>query len=237
MRTKIIITLTALAAAAGCDSNGAPSELDRPRVLAVQVSPPHLGPEESAPVDVLIGRDDGTTRVVAPDSVEVLGAPSGSPQSSMVGHGADGWAVACPDDDVLAEMRAALGLAEADPIPIALALEVTVEGELLTATKYVYLGSQGDNPTLAGIAVDGGSEEDGVLVVGAGEEIPIAADGAGGEGELSYAWFSSVGDIDLYLSEEATLTAADEPVAGQVVLVVRDEQGGVTWSWRDVRVE
>lgn len=237
MRTKIVITMTVLAAAAGCDNNGSPSELDRPRVLAVQVSPPHLGPQESAPVEVLVGRDDGTVAVVAPDSVEVLGAPSGSPMNGMVGRGADGWAVACPDDSVLAELRAQMGLAEGDPIPIALALEVQVEGELLTATKYVYLGSQGDNPTLAGITAHIGSEEDGVLVVHAGDEVPIAAYGAEGEGELSYAWFTSIGDIDLYLSEEAILTATDEAIDGQLVLVVRDEQGGVTWSWRDVRVE
>jgi hypothetical protein len=237
MCKRTIITLTALAAAAGCDNTGAPSELDRPRVLAVQVSPPHLAPEESAPVDVLVGRADGTVAVVAPDSVEVLSAPAGSPQSGMVGHGADGWAIACPDEQVLAGLRATLGLAEGEQVPITLALEVEVEGELLTATKNVYLGNHADNPQLAGVTANGGSEEDGVLVIGAGDEIPIAAEGAEGEGELSYAWFTSVGDIDLYLSEAATLTASDEPIEGQLVLVVRDEQGGVIWSWRDVRVE
>lgn len=237
MRTGIFFTLAALLAAAGCDDNGSPAELDRPRVLAVQVSPPHLGPEESAPVDVLVGRDDGTTRVMAPDSVEVMGAPSGSPVSSMVGHGPDGWAVACPDAQVLAELRGEMGLAEDDPIPIGLALEVEVEGELLTATKVVYLGSQGQNPRLIGISAAGAAEEEGVLVIAAGDEIAIAAEGAEGDSDLSYAWFTSVGDIDLYLSEAATLTATDQPADGQLVLVVRDQQGGVAWSWRDVRVE
>jgi len=237
MNSARLITMTALAVAAGCDSTGAPSELDRPRVLAVQVSPPHLGPEESGPVDVLVGRDDGTVDVVAPTSVEVAGAPSGSAVESMVAHGADGWAVDCPDAQVLAQMRAQMELAADEPIPIGLAIEVEVEGELLTATKVVYLGSRGDNPTLAGITAQSGSEEDGVLVIGAGEEIPIAADGAEGDSELSYAWFTSLGDIDLYLSEEATLTATDEPGDGQLVLVVRDQHGGVTWTWRDVRVE
>jgi hypothetical protein len=236
MNSARLITLTALAVAAGCDSTGAPSELDRPRVLAVQVSPPHLGPEESGPVDVLVGRDDGTVDVIAPTSVEVAGAPDGSAVESMVAHGADGWAVDCPDAQVLAQLRAQMGLAAEDPIPIGLAVEVEVEGELLTATKAVYLGSRGDNPQLAGITA-AGREEDGVLVIGAGEEIPITADGADGDSELSYAWFTSVGDIDLYLSQAATLTVTDEPGDGQLVLVVRDQQGGVTWSWRDVRVE
>ncbi len=237
MHSAKLITLTALAVAAGCDNNGAPSELDRPRVLAVEVSPPHLGPDESGPVDVLVGRDDGTVDVVAPTSVEVAGAPSGSAVESMVGHGADGWAIECPDAQVLAMLRAQMGLAAEEPIPIGLAVEVEVEGLVLTATKVVYLGSRGDNPELSGISADGGREEDGVLVIGAGEEIPIAADGADGDSELSYAWFTSVGDIDLYLSEEATLTASDQAGDGQLVLVVRDQQGGVAWTWRDVRVE
>ena len=234
---KTLITLTALAAAAAaCDNNGAPSELDRPRVLAVQIAPPHLGPQESAAVAVLVGHSDGTVSEVAPGSIEVVGAPPGSPASGMVGRGADGWAIACPESAALDQLRAEMQLGPDDPIPVALALEIAVEGELLPASKYVYLGSQGNNPELAGISVAGGNDQEGVLVAQVGEEIAIAADGAAGESELSYAWFTSVGDIDLYLSEEATLTAG-EPGDGQLVLVVRDERGGVTWSWRDVRVE
>jgi hypothetical protein len=237
MRTGTLVALVALAAAAGCDNNGAPSELDRPRVLAVQVSPPHLSPEEeSAPIEVLIGRADGTIEVVAPASVELIGAPSGAPTSSMVGRGDAGWAIACPDAATLAAMRAALGLGASDPIPIALAVEVEVDGELFPATKYVYLGSQGENPQLAGISIDADTDDEGVLVAAVGDEIAIASDGAAGATELSFAWFTAIGDIDLYLSEEATLTA-DEPAEGPLVLVVRDQQGGVTWAWRDLRIE
>lgn len=236
MRAKTLITMTALAAAAGCDSSTGPSELDRARVLAVQVDPPHLGPEETAPVDLLIGTADGVVEVVAPASMEVLGAPPGSPTASMIGHSSAGWAVACPDAPALAALRAELGIAADQPIPVPLAIEVDIDGERLTATKYVYLGSQGENPQLAGITMAGAVEADGVMLVSTGDQIAIAADRAAGEGELSYAWFTSVGDIDLYLSEEATLTA-EGPADGQVVLVVRDDSGGVTWAWRDVRVD
>ncbi|HEU5058869.1 MAG TPA: hypothetical protein VFU21_20185 [Kofleriaceae bacterium] len=236
MRTFITVTALAAAAATGCDDNGTPAELDRARVLAVRISPPHLGPEETAPVMVLVGTSDGTVSEVAPEGIEVVGAPPGSPASGMVGRGADGWAIACPDPEVLAQLRQDLDLGEEDPIPIALAVEVEVEGALLTATKYVYLGSTGDNPALAGISLDGGREEDGVLVLQVGAEVSIAAEGAAGDTELSFAWFTSAGDIDLYLSEEATLTP-QEPGDGQLALVVRDERGGVTWTWRDVRAE
>lgn len=230
-----LVTLIALAAA-GCDASSGPSELDRPRVLAVQLAPPHLGPEETASVLVLVGSDDGTVSEVGPTSIDVVGAPPGSPASGMVGRGVDGWTVACPDGAALEQLRAELAIAAGEPIPISLALEVEVEGELLTASKYVYLGSRGDNPALAGIDFAGEVDGEGVLVAEVGAEIAIAAGGAAGEGELSYAWFTSVGEIDLYLSEEATFTA-DEAGDGQLVLVVRDDQGGVTWDWREVRVE
>ena len=234
---KTLITLTALAAAtAACDENGAPSELDRARVLAVQISPPHLGPDETAPVLLLVGHSDGTVSEVEASGIEVVGAPPGSPASGMVGRGADGWAIACPDPEALAQLRAAMELGPEDPIPIALAVEVEVEGALLTATKYVYLGSDGDNPQLAGISIGGETGEDEAVPLAVGDAVSIAADGAAGDTELTYAWFTAVGDIDLYLSEEATLTL-DEPGEGPLALVVRDERGGVTWTWRDVRVE
>jgi hypothetical protein len=154
----------------------------------------------------------------------------------MIGRSADGWEVACPDARGLAALRAELEIAADQPIPVPLAIEVDVDGERLTATKYVYLGSQGENPQLAGITMAGAVEQDGVMLISTGDQIAIAADRAAGEGELSYAWFTSVGDIDLYLSEEATLSA-EGPTDGQVVLVVRDDSGGVTWAWRDVRVD
>jgi hypothetical protein len=234
---KTLITLTALAAAtAACDENGGPSELDRARVLAVQISPPHLEPAETAPVLLLVGHSDGTVSEVAPDGIEVVGAPPGSPASGMVGRGADGWAIACPDPEGLAQLRAAMELGPEDPIPIALAVEVEVDGALLAATKYVYLGSDGENPQLAGISIDGDSGEDEPVLAGVGDAVPIAAEGAAGDTELTYAWFTSVGDIDLYLSEAATLTL-EEPGDGPLALVVRDERGGVTWTWRELRVE
>ena len=233
-----LITVTTLVAAAGCDATTGPSQLDRARVLAVQIAPPHLGPQQIAPVRVLAGHEDGTVSEVTPDSIQVVGAPPGSPASGMVGRGADGWAVACPDSAALEQLRVQLEVAPGDPIPIPLALEIEVDGEILTATKNVYLGSRGDNPALAGISVAGALDDGGVLLAEVGAELAIAADGAEGEGEgeLSYAWFTSVGEIDLYLSEEATLVA-EGPGEGQLALVVRDDRGGVTWAWRDLRIE
>jgi hypothetical protein len=226
------LTLLALVA---CDADSGPSELDRARVLAVRVSPAHLAPDQVASIDVLVGSDDGRVAEVAPTSVSL--AVAGPPLDGMISRADQGWQVACPPEQALAELRGAFEIDEGDPIPVQLEVDVEVDGEPLDATKVVVLGSASDDPALAGIDVSGAdTDDDRTLVLGAGDLVGIAADGATGETELSYAWYSSVGEIDLYESEAATLTAAG-PKTGQLVLVVRDQLGGVTWSWLDVRVE
>jgi hypothetical protein len=217
---------------AGCDVSSAPAELDRARVLAVRVSPAHLSPGDVASIDALIGSADGTVAEVAPTSVTLAGEPI----DGMISRGDDGWRVACPPEPALAELRGAFELGDDDPVAVPLDVGVDVDGEPLGATKVVFLGSDGDDPVLAGITVSGAqTDDDGTVVVAPGD-IAIAAGGASGQTELSYAWYSSVGTIDLYQSDAATLTAP-EPTTGQLVLVVRDQRGGVVWSWLDLRVE
>lgn len=234
---RLFVTVIALGAAA-CDATTGPSDLDRSRVLAVRLSPPHLAPEEIAPIDVLVGHDDGTVDIEMPTSVRVNVAEASAQTDSMVIRSGDGWAIACPPEQALEELRVQLALAPDDPIAVPLSVDVEVDGAALTATKMVFLGSAGDNPALAGIDVDGAEvDEDGVVQLAAGQEVTIGALGAGGEDELSYAWFTSAGSIDLYLSEVATFTASDTATTGQLALVVRDPRGGVAWSWYVVAVD
>ena len=121
---------------------------------------------------------------------------------------------------------------------VPLAIEVDVDGARLAAGKSVLLGVAGDNPALAGVTVDADETDDGALVIERDAEVAIAADGAAvDEGEPAYAWYSAVGDVDLYRSEAAVLSASDDPRRGPLVLVVRDDRGGVTWTWREVRLE
>lgn len=226
--------LLALGAAA-CDEAAAEPVLDRERVLAVRVSPPHLMPGEIGAIDVLVGHADGSVEVVSPDAVEVDGA--GGASERMLGATSQGWTVTCPPDAALRELRDDAGLPPDAPVGVPLRIELTVAGAALGATKSVLLGSEGDNPSLAGLTVDAEVDDDDVLVVARDSEVEIAADGAEvDDDEPAFAWYSSVGDIDLYKSESAVLSTAD-PTTGQLVLVLRDSRGGVAWLWRDMRVQ
>lgn len=237
MTRTMQITMTVLHLAAGCDATTAPSQLDRPRILAVHVSPPGIAADQAAAVDVLVGSGDGTVAVVLPDAIEIEAAPAGAAIDTLISRGDDGWSVTCPPEQELARLRGQLGLEPDSPIALPLAVSVEVDGQPLTAAKSIALGSDASNPELAGIEIAGAEvDDDGAVVIRADDAIDIAADGAAGETELSYAWFSSVGEIDLYLSERAVLTAQG-PSVGQLVLIVRDQRGGVTWAWQDIRVE
>lgn len=236
---RIVLTIVIGAAAlpvAGCVDGAAPSLLDRDRVLAVRASPAHLAPGQVAPLDVLVGRADGGIAVIPPDRVEVEGDGAAATEQ-MLAATEEGWTVSCPPEEVLAELRAAQGLSPDDPLPVPLAIQVQVGDELLTATKWVHLGSQGGNPVIDGISLAGAAPASGGTVsIRAGEEIEIAAAVTEVSGEPSFAWYSSAGEIELYRSERATLVA-DPPGEGLLAVVVRDDRGGVSWVWLEVRVE
>jgi hypothetical protein len=229
------VTLLLVVGAVACNEAASEPVLDRERVLAVRVSPPHLLPGDVGAIDVLVGRADGTVAVVPPDLVAV-GDGGGPAGERMLTTGETGWSVTCPPDEALAALRDAAGLPPDAAVVLPLEVVVVLDGEELGATKSVILGMDGDNPSLAGMTIDA-DDDGGPLVIDRDAEIDIAADGAEvGDGEPSYAWYSSVGDIDLYRSATAVLSTGDA-ATGQLVLVVRDDAGGVTWAWRDVRVE
>jgi len=56
------------------------------------------------------------------------------------------------------------------------------------------------------------------------------------EGDLKYAWYSSVGDLEKYRQPTAFLDAA-EAADGHIVIVVRDDAGGVSWQILPATVE
>lgn len=73
------------------------------------------------------------------------------------------------------------------------------------------------------------------LVAPAGTKPELTAVGAGRE-PLTYAWYSSVGDLTGYRQPSAVLDAA-EAAEGAILLVVRDGAGGVGWHLLPARVD
>jgi hypothetical protein len=77
-------------------------------------------------------------------------------------------------------------------------------------------------------------------------EVPLAVNAAtphaltgsaAGEGVLSYSWYTAFGELKKYREPTATLEKAVAGQTGAVVLVVRDDRGGVTWRFGALRAE
>ena len=98
--------------------------------------------------------------------------------------------------------------------------------------KTVYLGEPRDNPALPPITIDGVPAGDEV-VVPQGRDIYLSA-----TTDLRVNWLTSVGT--LFQDDEATafvrVTAADRQ-QGELVVVVRDDFGGVAWQVWPMRAE
>jgi hypothetical protein len=201
--------LLAIAALAACTEAAEPARLDHAQILAVRATPAHVAPSGRAKIDLLAGDATGAIFEAAPDAVVADGL--------TVEHAADGWYVTA---------GAAPGIA---PLGVTLA----IDGETWPATKQLVIGEPADNPQVAAMQVDGAATD--ALVAPVGSTPTLAAVATGGE-PLSYAWYSSVGDLEHYRTAEAVLDAA-APAEGTVVVVVRDSAGGVTWQPLPAKVE
>ena len=122
--------------------------------------------------------------------------------------------------------------------PLALGLETrtVLALEERVAEKIVLLGGQAGNPVIVGMTANG-------ILMTSGQEIPVRATGpivldgvATGDGQLSYAWFAGFGKVEKYLQPTATLSEQKPADKGALVLIVRDDRGGVDWLIGALRV-
>lgn len=100
-------------------------------------------------------------------------------------------------------------------VPLALAV-ITTDGPL-AGQKTIAFGERANNPAPPSFSIP-------ELV--AGRETTLAVEAP--DPELSYRWFSSVGDLKGYTRSQASI----DPIAasGFLVVVVRDQAGGVAWT-------
>jgi hypothetical protein len=196
-------------AAVACSEPSEPALLDHAQILAVRATPPHVAPGGRARIDMLAGDYAGSVFEAQPESVTAQGL--------AVEHADDGWYVTATVPGIV-------------PIDVAL----TIDGELWRAEKQLVVAQPADNPRVATMQVDGAAAAT-ELVAQVGTKPALAAVGEGME-PLSYAWYSSVGDLEHYRKPEATLDAK-AAAQGTIVVVVRDRVGGVDWHVLPARVE
>jgi hypothetical protein len=233
-----------LALAAGCGSFRDPGDLHYSRTLAVRADPPSIAQGQRARIDLLVTGNDGTPALRAPDQVVpapgMAGRPAAPPEAAQLVVQENGaWYVNSPSAEVLAHLRQALGLPADSTAPIAFTLSVsaTIDGQLRPAEKVVWLGSAASNPIITAMTIDGRpmQEESPVSITAAGEHTLSGM--AQGAGTLSYSWYTGFGELEKYREPVATLKKALPGEAGAVVLIVRDDKGGVTWKLGALRAD
>ncbi len=211
-RAFLLLPLSLAIAAAAC-AEAAEARLDHAQILAVRAEPAHVAPGGVARIDVLAGDDRGAVFEASPDELVATGAAG----PLAVERTPDGWFVT------------------AGPVPGVATLEVTVaiDGVAWRAKKALVVNEPADNPRVVAMQVDGSPSDE--LVAAVGTKPELTAIGAGRE-PLTYAWYSSVGDLSRYRQPSAVLDAAGA-AEGAVLLVVRDGAGGVGWHLLPARVE
>ncbi|HSR99946.1 MAG TPA: hypothetical protein VLM79_22985, partial [Kofleriaceae bacterium] len=134
--------------------------------------------------------------------------------------------ITAPSGAELDAARAELGLPPTVPVP--LEIRVRHAGGALTAIKIVQLGGAADNPTMTDVQIDHASPGSAPLVVAPLADVPLAI--PLDDATYDVTWLSSCGTLhDFDLPTARLRVEADDPHAGQLVLVVRDTFGGVNW--------
>ncbi|MEO8840955.1 MAG: hypothetical protein ABI591_02495 [Kofleriaceae bacterium] len=195
-------------------------QLDHTRIVAVRATPPHIVAGATSQIDLLDATKGSMTSTPPPDQVIVV-----SPTS--LADALSGTTVTAPNEDRLAAARLELGLDAGVPVP----LQLGIASNGLAATKTVYLGDAAGNPVLANVTIDGAPAP------AAGEMITVPPDTDAhlsvdaDDSKMIVVWLTSCGtmhDFDLHASYLHVLP--DDPQTGELALVVRDLQGGVSWS-------
>ena len=126
---------------------------------------------------------------------------------------------------MLAQVRARDGLAPDARVPVPIVMAFTGPGdEYLYATKTVYLGARGENPTAPAMVIDGQLAPD-QITVPMDRDIYMTVNVEAG---TRVNWLTSCGSM--FQDDVATaFLRVDDEATGQLAVVIRDARGGVAW--------
>jgi hypothetical protein len=219
MRALILI-----AAVGACVAEPDPEwQLDHDRVVAVRATPPHVPSGQAARLDALIAHKGAPTDVAEPAVAAAALAPDAIAGAVQLvdGH----WQVVAPDAAALASARAQLQLADGAAVPLAVVMQFTGG---LDAKKTVWLGDARDNPASVGTVMVGGMPAGPAITMALDTDVTLAVDAPADD---SVMWLTSVGEMHDDNEVEAFVHVdPKDRDAGELVLVVRDNVGGVVWQ-------
>ena len=197
--TRLLIASLILFTA--CDELADPARLDDAQILAVRATPPHVAATGRAKIDLLVG--DYAGMAFEPNPMPIAG-------TLAVEHTSEGWFVTGDGQPAMT-----------------VSVSSTIDGETWRAEKTVFFDAMPlDNPAVTDVAVDGSAAALVDAFIGSRPALTVTC--AGGD-LLTYSWYSSVGDLEHYHKQTATLKA-DAAADGAIAIVVRDDHGGVGWQ-------
>jgi hypothetical protein len=217
--------LAAGATSAACTGDlDPPWQLDHDRIVAVRATPPSIAPSSRSTIDALLARKGDGTSVASPELAMVISPMS---LSDVVAADAGTWVVTAPSEDRLAAARAELKLVLGAPVP--LELGVSYANHTLLATKTIYLGAAADNPPLVNVMIDGKSAGSSEIAVSPVVKVPLSIDAD--DTLFDVTWLTSCGTMhDFDLPQAYLKVETGDPQTGELVVVLRDARGGVSWN-------
>lgn len=202
-------------------------DLDHDHVVAVRATPPSIMPGERSKIDALLAHEGKAPTVGVPIGM-AAGVEEGDPLQNIVGQSRfDGWLVTAPSEETLAAVRTRDGLAADAPVPVTIIMAFPGTGDdYRYATKTIYLGASGLNPSAPAMAIDGQPAAD-QLIVPIKQDVYVSVNVEPGS---RVNWLTSCGS--LFQDDVATAflrVLPEDRTEGQLAVVIRDAQGGVAW--------
>lgn len=200
--------------------------LDHDRIVAVRATPPRIDSGTST-IDTLVGHKGAPLSEMPPQLAAVV-SPMALTSALTMSGGA--WVVTMPSEDQLVAARAELRLDAGAPVPLTIGVQV----DDLRAIKTVILGATASNPPVDAVTIAGApAPPDGSLVT-----VPTLTDvhlevATAPTDEVN--WLTSAGTMhDFDLAKAYVRVEKDDPTQGQLAVVVRTDQGGVSWRVWDI---
>lgn len=206
-------------AGAGCTDFATPAELDRAQIIVMVAEPPAVAEGESSQLSIVVADGQGEVTDAQIDW-QVSSQVEGLPPLGTVDVTGDAVTYHAP------------GAVTDVPSLAMVQATVDADGTELVGLKGVVIGPlQFANPTITEFRADGVDVMDtGMVVVDAGATVDLSVTVDPQPDDMTtYAWYSTLGEIDEYRSSPTQLVAPSDPGDGWLFVVVRNGTGGATW--------
>jgi hypothetical protein len=238
IRTSVLV---AIACVAGCiEPVDARWQLDHDHVVVARATPPRVPEGTATTLDALVAHDGGPVTVEDPITAELSNAPV--EMARYLEHTNGKWTLHAPDAATLVSTRPLLGLPADSPVPVDLVLTFPngTSGSNRAAQppfrvkKTVWLGETSENPLMSRVYVgDARAEREIVVPIGVDTYVSVDVGDA-----IRVNWLTNVGTLFQDDVERAFVRVLPEDRhEGELVVVLRDNEGGVAWKVFPMRAE